>query len=56
MKRVHFIANKFSKVRRDIIKNKRSTDSEEDTTEAKVTQADLLGFDDDPSEAHKGQA
>ena len=56
MKRVHFIENKFGNVRRDTIKKKRPTDIELDATEAKVTQADLMGFDDDSSQAHEGQA
>ena len=49
------IKKNFANVRRDIIKNKRLTDIELDTIEARVTLANLMGFDDDPLEAHEEQ-
>ena len=36
-----------------MIKNKRVTDIDLDTIEARFTLANLMGFDDDPSEAQK---
>ena len=51
-KSIHFVAKKFANVRRDVIKNKRLTDIELDAIEARVTLANLVGFDDDTAEAH----
>ena len=43
---------KFANVRGDIIKNKRFTDIELDIIEARVTLANLIGFDYDLSLIH----
>ena len=46
---------KFANVRGDVIGNKKLTDIEVDTIEARVTLGNLMGFDYDPSEAHDEQ-
>ena len=49
------VKKQFANVTGDVIENKKLTDIEMDTIEARVTLCNLMGFDYDPSEAHDEQ-